>query len=158
MHQAIAAYPSLQAAIFPPSPTSLTPAQSQDITLYELLQVCILSFLMTWGVMSIVSYRTMFHLILADCLNGKIQILYLLHMTKWRFVSSDFKKRSIFIPLLYQIRMSYPSFHLLLLLRSLHCLNIWIMCITFKKGSLLLPMLTSLLLGSSTIPILKKGL
>lgn len=39
IYQAIAAYPSLQAAIFPPLPTSLTPAQSQDITLYELLQV-----------------------------------------------------------------------------------------------------------------------
>lgn len=39
--QAIAAYPSLQAAIFPPSPTSLTPSQSQDITLYELLQVVV---------------------------------------------------------------------------------------------------------------------
>ena len=37
--RAIAAYPSLQAAIFPPPPTSVTPAQSQDISLYQLLQV-----------------------------------------------------------------------------------------------------------------------
>lgn len=37
--EAIAAYPSLQAAVFPPLPTSVTPAQSQDITLYQLLQV-----------------------------------------------------------------------------------------------------------------------
>ena len=37
--RAIAAYPSLQAAIFPPPPTTVTPAQSQDITLYQLLQV-----------------------------------------------------------------------------------------------------------------------
>lgn len=43
--RAIAAYPSLQAAIFPPPPTTVTPAQSQDISLYQLLQVsnCILS-------------------------------------------------------------------------------------------------------------------
>ena len=38
LRQATAAYPSLQAAMFPPAPTSLTPAQSQDITVYELLQ------------------------------------------------------------------------------------------------------------------------
>ena len=37
--RAIAAYPSLQAAIFPPPPTNVTPAQSQDISLYQLLQV-----------------------------------------------------------------------------------------------------------------------
>ena len=37
--RAIAAYPSLQAAIFPPPPTTVTPAHSQDITLYQLLQV-----------------------------------------------------------------------------------------------------------------------
>ena len=37
--RAIAAYPSLQAAIFPPPPTTATPAQSQDISLYQLLQV-----------------------------------------------------------------------------------------------------------------------
>ena len=36
---AVAAYPSLQAAVFPPPPTTLTPAQSQDITVYDLLQV-----------------------------------------------------------------------------------------------------------------------
>jgi hypothetical protein len=41
MLRSIAAYPSLQAAIFPPLPTSLTPVQSQDISLYELLQVTI---------------------------------------------------------------------------------------------------------------------
>ena len=35
----IAAYPTLQAAIFPAPPTTLTPAQSQDITVYQLLQV-----------------------------------------------------------------------------------------------------------------------
>jgi len=39
LKQATSAYTSLQAAIFPPAPTSLTPAQSQDITVYELLQV-----------------------------------------------------------------------------------------------------------------------
>ena len=36
---AVAAYPTLQAALFPPPPTTLTPAQSQDITVYQLLQV-----------------------------------------------------------------------------------------------------------------------
>ena len=35
---AVAAYPTLQAALFPPPPTSLTAAQSQDITVYQLLQ------------------------------------------------------------------------------------------------------------------------
>ena len=44
MRQAVAAYPSLQAAVFPPPPTTLTPAQSQDITVYQLLQVSLL-----WG-------------------------------------------------------------------------------------------------------------
>ena len=37
--RAIAPYPSLQAAIFPPPPTTATPAQSQDISLYQLLHV-----------------------------------------------------------------------------------------------------------------------
>ena len=37
--RAIAPYPSLQAAIFPPPPTTATPAQSQDISVYQLLQV-----------------------------------------------------------------------------------------------------------------------
>ena len=39
LRPAIAAYPTLQAAIFPAPPTTLTPAQSQDITVYQLLQV-----------------------------------------------------------------------------------------------------------------------
>ena len=39
LRPAVAAYPTLQAAIFPPPPTTLTPAQSQDITVYQLLQV-----------------------------------------------------------------------------------------------------------------------
>jgi spatacsin len=34
----LGAYPSLQAAIFPPPPTKLSPAQSQDVTVYELLK------------------------------------------------------------------------------------------------------------------------
>ena len=39
LKSSVAAYPTLQAALFPPPPTSLTPAQSQDITVYQLLQV-----------------------------------------------------------------------------------------------------------------------
>ena len=39
LRPAIAAYPTLQAAVFPAPPTTLTPAQSQDITVYQLLQV-----------------------------------------------------------------------------------------------------------------------
>ena len=39
LRPAIAAYPTLLAAIFPPPPTSLTPSQSQDVTVYMLLQV-----------------------------------------------------------------------------------------------------------------------
>ena len=36
---ALTAYPTLQAAIFPPPTTQLTPADSQDVTVYELLKV-----------------------------------------------------------------------------------------------------------------------
>ena len=43
---AVSAYPSLQAALFPPPPTTITPAQSQDISVYQLLQVSI--FLITY--------------------------------------------------------------------------------------------------------------
>ena len=39
LRQSVAAYPTLQAALFPPPPTNLTPAQSQDVTVYTLLQV-----------------------------------------------------------------------------------------------------------------------
>ncbi len=39
LRQAVVAYPTLQAAIFPPAPTTLTPSQSQDISVYQLLQV-----------------------------------------------------------------------------------------------------------------------
>ena len=41
---AVSAYPSLQAALFPPPPTTITPAQSQDISVYQLLQVSIFLF------------------------------------------------------------------------------------------------------------------
>lgn len=36
---ALTQYPTLQAAVFPPPTTQLTPADSQDVTLYELLKV-----------------------------------------------------------------------------------------------------------------------
>jgi spatacsin len=42
LKSAVAAYPTLQAALFPPPPTSLTAAQSQDISLYQLLQGTVL--------------------------------------------------------------------------------------------------------------------
>jgi len=38
LRRAVSAYPSLQAALFPASPTALSPALSQDITVYQLLQ------------------------------------------------------------------------------------------------------------------------
>ena len=38
LKQVLVAYPTLQAAIFPSLSTKLTPAESQDITLYELLK------------------------------------------------------------------------------------------------------------------------
>ena len=39
LKSSVAAYPTLQAALFPPHSTSFTAAQSQDITVYQLLQV-----------------------------------------------------------------------------------------------------------------------
>ena len=39
LKQSLAAYPTLQAAIFPSRQTKLTPSESQDVTLYELLKV-----------------------------------------------------------------------------------------------------------------------
>ncbi|XP_019859323.1 PREDICTED: spatacsin-like [Amphimedon queenslandica] len=38
LKQSLAAYPTLQAAIFPSRQTKLTPSESQDVTLYELLK------------------------------------------------------------------------------------------------------------------------
>ena len=39
LKQSLAAYPTLQAAIFPSRQAKLTPSESQDVTLYELLKV-----------------------------------------------------------------------------------------------------------------------
>lgn len=44
---AFAPYPTLQAAVFPPPTTQLTPADSQDITVYELLKVGVVLFVFT---------------------------------------------------------------------------------------------------------------
>lgn len=41
LRQVLGAYPTLQAAVFPSRPTKLTPAQSQDVTVYELLKVIV---------------------------------------------------------------------------------------------------------------------
>lgn len=42
LRQSLAPYPTLQAAVFPSPPTRLTPAESQDVSVYELLKVCII--------------------------------------------------------------------------------------------------------------------
>ena len=39
LRRAVSAYPSLKAALFPSPPTSFSPAHSQDISVYQLLQV-----------------------------------------------------------------------------------------------------------------------
>ncbi len=41
LRRSVSAYPSLQAALFPPPLTSLSPSHSQDISVYQLLQVSI---------------------------------------------------------------------------------------------------------------------
>ena len=39
LKRALVVYPTLQAAVFPSPPTKLTPAESQDVTMYELMKV-----------------------------------------------------------------------------------------------------------------------
>ena len=72
LRRSVSAYPSLQAALFPPPLTSLSPAHSQDISVYQLLQVSITQY--TLAQVSIPNYRGMYRSTSLGCSSGRVQI------------------------------------------------------------------------------------